>query len=457
MKNVGFIFNAGYLKVVKLLLLLSLVVSPAAYAQNKQLESLLEEYPESKLQIDLYTKNSKTKVGPVDFSNGYKVISSEQEWSIIEFNEPTVPLWVSADFVEQKNSYAKVVTKRLNARLDANISALKVTTIYLNYQSQILNSRNGFVQIKVPSTRQFAAKNSDLKTLPSSVGVTHLEGANIVKKPTLRAQVEKTVTSAPVIQRKSKSAIETSKETSIEADSHIIAPGDAISLLVFGEPDLSVENLRVPESGRVSLPLIGSVAVGGQTTKQVEGEIREILSSGYVKNPRLSVSIFSYRPIFIRGAISSTGAFPYTEGLSIAQAIALAGGAKKSAKSNGVNILRDGIIVEEGLSLDSQRQVSSGDVITILEEIGVSDDEAVFIYLHGEVASPGEYRYRKGLTVEKAIVLAGGFTLRASRKKIKITRYIDVEDNKEPVKLKNVELYTTIQPGDIISVRASLF
>jgi len=86
MKNVGFIFNAGYLKVVKLLLLLSLVsfvVSPAAYAQNKQLESLLEEYPESKLQIDLYTKNSKTKVGPVDFSNGYKVISSEQEWSII--------------------------------------------------------------------------------------------------------------------------------------------------------------------------------------------------------------------------------------------------------------------------------------------------------------------------------------------------------------------------------------
>jgi len=228
-------------------------------------------------------------------------------------------------------------------------------------------------------------------------------------------------------------------------------------LQVFGEPDLSIENLRVPESGRVSLPLIGSVAVGGQTTKQVEDEIRGILASGYVNNPRLSVSIFSYRPIFIRGAVDSTGAFPFSEGLSIAKVIALAGGGKKSAKQNGVSILRDGVIVKEGLSLDSQYIVASGDVITVGEEIGVSEDESLFIYLHGEVVNPGEYRYRRGLTVEKAIVLAGGFTLRASRKKVKITRYIDVEDNAEPVKLKNVELYTTVMPGDIISVKASLF
>ena len=113
--------------------------------------------------------------------------------------------------------------------------------------------------------------------------------------------------------------------------------------------------------------------------------------------------------------------------------------------------------IQEGLSLDSQYQIASGDVITIEEEVGVSDDESLFIYLHGEVANPGEYRYRRGLTVEKAIVLAGGFTIRASKKKIRVTRYVNVEEDQEPEKLKNVKLYTPVMPGDIISVRASLF
>jgi len=47
--------------------------------------------------------------------------------------------------------------------------------------------------------------------------------------------------------------------------------------------------------------------------------------------------------------------------------------------------------------------------------------------------------------------------LRASRRKISITRYINVDENQEPEELKNVKLYTTIMPGDIIKVRASLF
>ena len=213
----------------------------------------------------------------------------------------------------------------------------------------------------------------------------------------------------------------------------------------------------MPENGRIALPLIGLVEVVGKTTRQVEKDVRSILASGYVNNPQVSVSIFSYRPIFIRGAVESTGAFPYTEGLSIAKALALAGGALNSAKVEGVSVLRNGKKVKADIGLDSQYQISSGDVITVEEEQGVREDESLFIYLHGEVVSPGEYRYRKGLTVEKAIVLSGGFTLRASRRKISITRYINVEENEAPEELKNVKLYTTIMPGDVIKVRASLF
>ena len=105
--------------------------------------------------------------------------------------------------------------------------------------------------------------------------------------------------------------------------------------------------------------------------------------------------------------------------------------------------------------LDSQYQIKPGDVVTITEEDGFGGKEEAFIYLHGEVNSAGEYVYRKDLTVEKAIVLAGGFSLRASPRKITVTRY--EEGQEEPIKLKRVKLYLPIKAGDVIKVGARLF
>ena len=176
-----------------------------------------------------------------------------------------------------------------------------------------------------------------------------------------------------------------------------------------------------------------------------------------MRNPRLSVTIFSYRPVFIRGAVRETGSYPFTEGLTVAKAIALAGGSKNSANTKGVNVSRDGKLIEQNLSINSEVEIASGDVISVAEEIGVGEEASSFIYLHGEVPSPGEYPYRKGLTVEKAIVLAGGFTIRASRKKISVTRYADQDENGKPKRLRRVKLYEPIEPGDVIVVGASWF
>jgi len=450
MKCVNVVFVMRYIKTFCLLVFIS--ITPNVGAQNSALEALLKEYPEVSPSISpIYTEKSKTEITSVDFSGGFQIVREEANWAIIQFNAATVPLWVSSDFIERKGNVARIRVKRLNARIKPTLSSLKVTQVYLDYQAVILDSRDGFVRIKVPASRVVAIKRSQLASLNQFVSK---------KEQVVTTAVNKSkVNPASVLVERADGAPQPLLLSNVESTEnlHIIAPGDAISLLVFGEPDLSVENLRVPESGRVSLPLIGSVVVGGQTTKQVEAQIRTILASGYVKNPRLSVSIFSYRPIFIRGAVVNTGAFPFSEDLSVSKAIALSGGAKNSAKENSVSILRDGVIVEEGLSLDSQQSVISGDVITVGEELGVSDDENLFIYLHGEISSPGEYRYRRGLTIEKAIVLAGGFTLRASRKKISITRYEGVDDGQEPISLKKVKLYTPIMPGDVIRVKASLF
>lgn len=429
------------------------------YAQNEELVALLDQYPErTPTMIDLYSLNSKNKITSVDISTGYTVVKRLGKWTTIQLSSAMVPLWVSGQYVEQHNGQGRVSVDRLNVRLYSSVNAPLITKVTAGYTSKILASNNGFVQIHAPLSTVFLVSSKELKLISAepyesqsiqSASTPDLTLSHPVEQYQLQAVIEPDdEILKPVIVNDVQRRID---------DDHIIAPGDAISLFVFGEPDLSIDNIRVPESGNVSLPLIGAVAVAGQTTKQIEQKIRLILESGYVNNPRLSVSIFSYRPIFIRGAVKDTGAFPYTEGLSIAKVIALAGGAINSAKLNGISILRDGVVIQEGIALDSQYQVASGDVITVDEELGVREDENLFIYLHGEVVSPGEYRYRRGLTVEKAIVLAGGFTLRASKRKTRITRYVGVEENQEPIKLKNVKLYTTVLPGDVISVKASLF
>lgn len=72
-------------------------------------------------------------------------------------------------------------------------------------------------------------------------------------------------------------------------------------------------------------------------------------------------------------------------------------------------------------------------------------------YISGEVKKPGSYPFRKDLTVEKAVVLAGGFTERASRSKISL---ISEEDKSVA---KTVALNDKIRPGDVITVSESFF
>lgn len=253
----------------------------------------------------------------------------------------------------------------------------------------------------------------------------------------------------------SKAREQSQVKTPLEKKTHRISPGDTISLQVFGEPDMSLSSVRVPESGDVSFPLIGTVKVAGSTTKELEQHIASLLSQGYIRNPKLSVTIDEYRPIFIKGAVSVTGSFPYSERLTVSKALALAGGVSESADRQGIMISRDGTTIASGLSVDSEYIIESGDVISVREEAYVADGSSQYVYLHGEVKNPGAFEYRKGLTIEKAIVLAGGFSLRASKRRISVTRAID--DQPEPKKMKKVKLYMPVLPGDIIDVGASWF
>jgi len=436
--------------------LFCLLFSSVLFCANAQSELETLSQSTSSSSIALYTVNGKTEISRIVSSSNYRIIERAGAWLLVSFNQPTVPVWVSQNYLVRDGNRVRVTASSLNARLRPSLGAQVLMGISRGYLSDVLASRDGFVQIKAPSSLVVAIANSahasvqtdSISASTSAAPVTPLvDKAKKVGETSVANTLAGTAEPSPVAATKT-------FESAVSRE-HVLAPGDAISVLIFGEPDLSITNARIPENGQISFPLIGSMAVAGSTTNSVENQLRAKYSQGYVRSPKLSVTIFSYRPIFIRGGVRNTGAFPYTEGLTIAKVLALAGGTRNSARRNGISVLRDGETVKSELPLDSQYLIVSGDVITVAEDQGVSEDSSAFIYLHGEVNTPGEYLYRKDLTVEKAIVLAGGFSFRASRRKVSVTRY--VEDQEKPEKFRKVKLYFPVQPGDIINVGARLF
>ncbi len=72
-------------------------------------------------------------------------------------------------------------------------------------------------------------------------------------------------------------------------------------------------------------------------------------------------------------------------------------------------------------------------------------------FINGEIKQPGGYPYQPGLTLQRAVALAGGFTERASKSKLFVSH------EGETTEPRLVELNTPIKPGDIITIEQSFF
>ena len=84
--------------------------------------------------------------------------------------------------------------------------------------------------------------------------------------------------------------------------------------------------------------------------------------------------------------------------------------------------------------------------------VAVTIDEYRPFFINGQVGNNGSFPYQPGLTVRKAVSIAGGFKERASLSKIFIVR--DGDTTNTPVK---VDLNAPVYPGDIITVEESFF
>jgi len=150
------------------------------------------------------------------------------------------------------------------------------------------------------------------------------------------------------------------------APAYRLDAGDKLRVIVFGEMDLGGE-YEVDGSGYVRLPLIGQLRAGGLAVNEFENSMKAELEKGYLKNARVSVEVINYRPFYILGQVNKPGEYPYVNGMSVLNAVALAGGYTYRANESNVYI-RSRDSEEERLTPANQMtRVQPGDIITVRE------------------------------------------------------------------------------------------
>ena len=144
----------------------------------------------------------------------------------------------------------------------------------------------------------------------------------------------------------------------------VLQPGDLLRVQIWREGDLSGE-FPVDERGRVVLPLLGVREVGGMTITAV----RDTLMADYarqLRNP--SINITPLRRVNVLGEVNRPGTYPVDPTVSLAEVVAIAGGAGPEGDLRRIDIVRGGSVVREriepGASLASM-DVRSGDQVFV--------------------------------------------------------------------------------------------
>jgi polysaccharide export outer membrane protein len=151
-----------------------------------------------------------------------------------------------------------------------------------------------------------------------------------------------------------------------DAQGYTLGSGDKLKITVFNEPDLSGE-FEVNGQGYVSLPLLGLTKVIGLTISEAQALLTQKYGKDYLVNPNISLEVTNYRPFFIIGEVNRPGGYPYVNGMTIINAIALAGGYTPRANHDRIKVKHGNDTTAQEQEVREDSAVLPGDVIEVPE------------------------------------------------------------------------------------------
>jgi polysaccharide export outer membrane protein len=144
-----------------------------------------------------------------------------------------------------------------------------------------------------------------------------------------------------------------------------LASGDQIRVTVFRHEDLSGE-FQLDGLGNFSLPLVGQINADGMTVREAENAIREKLMAGYLVDPQVSVEVLNYRPFYILGEVKQPGSYPFVNGMTVLNAVALAGGYTYRASEGRITVTRGGSGGRQ-VRAEPTTSILPGDIVNVPE------------------------------------------------------------------------------------------
>lgn len=245
------------------------------------------------------------------------------------------------------------------------------------------------------------------------------------------------------------------------ANGYLVNPRVSVSVAEY-RPFFLVGEIRNPGTlkyvtdmtVRKAIVLGGGLTADGDESKisieRADGARLRDVSDSTPVYPGDIVTVGARDRFSVRGAIQYPGELSFQSGMTLENAVALAGGFTADADRTDITLERRGQVLDVGGRLDIG--LEPNDILTVNRLSRQDARETSYIFIKGEVQRGGRYEYEPGMTVEKAIVVAGGFSDRASRRKIDIRR-----EGEPPVSMSRVDLTERVLPGDVITVGTSLF
>lgn len=268
-----------------------------------------------------------------------------------------------------------------------------------------------------------------------------------------------------------------------EAQDYTIGPEDELAITFWQQPELNT-TVRVSQNGTIVLPVIGNITAAGLSPSELATKIAGKISlfNRNISQASVVVTQYGHRKVYVTGHVLNPGKLTFEVIPDLWKVLLEAGGAAETAMLNKVQIIRGNVDAGQTIEVDLTEYLKNGDLSKLpplypgdtihvpgvsapaggpaapatggVTETQVSDD---VVYIYGQVARPGGYRFTQNLNLLDAIVIAGGPAPTAKLNDVKI---IMRDNSSTSVATVNLEQYAKngqpapflLRPGDTIFI-----
>lgn len=252
----------------------------------------------------------------------------------------------------------------------------------------------------------------------------------------------------------------------VDPADYILGAGDLLQVDIFEAKELC-SKARISSRGYITLPLLGQVKVDGMTAREAETYIENAYREKYIKNPHVSIFVAEHysQRVTLVGQFKSPGTYDYMSKQRLLDVLALGGGltdkaartvqvrrrgatpAAGEAPREGVFYVDLGKLIGEGAT-ELNIEINGGDVIYVAE--------AGEYFVDGAVRRPGSYAIKQKMTLQEAVVAAGGFAPYAVKDEIVVIRNKGGQRNMQTIDISKPENWNIpVEDQDVIFAKSS--